>query len=204
MSGPTPYSRGSRSHGSRSHPCSHFVRFTEEENKKLVGLCRKRGLTVQAFGHAAMMRALNEANLGKKTDGESARDDEESRSRRSERELPRGLGIRDRLQQASDERRTRVDENETPAPSIPSPSVQPALLRARSGDEVLTLARAIVEAPKSARQDVMQAACRALAPHARTEQEAAWLADQLTAEVKRLDSAAPKTALERVRTRMGR
>lgn len=160
-------------------------------------MCRKRGLTFQSFGHAAVMRALNEADLGRKTDGETVRD-EEQRSRRSERELPRGLGIRDRLQQTSDDRRTRPDEDETPA-SFSPPAQSPPLL-ASGVDEVMTLARTIVEAPGPSRRDVWKAACHVLA-RGRTQEMALQLADELDAAVRRLEGV-PQTALERVRARM--
>ncbi len=86
----------SHSKGSKSHPCAKFIRFTKEENDKMVKLCRKRGLTIQSFGHAAVMRALNEAELGRKADGEIERDERPV-------EMPLGLGIRDRLRESREE-----------------------------------------------------------------------------------------------------
>lgn len=149
------------------------------------------------------MRALNEATLGKKTDGEVARD--EDRSRREREPVPRGLGIRDRLVQFSDDRRHRDDrEDETFTPSMLPPSIPSTTPTIRVGldDEVIALARTIVESPQSSRREVWKAACRVLA-RGRTQEEALQLADDLDAAVRRLDGV-PQTALEKVRARLPR
>lgn len=195
MPGPAPYTKGSRSNGSRSHPCAQFVRFTEDENKKLAALCRRRGLTIQSFLHAAAMRALNEAQLGKKTDAEVVR--EEHAAATHENTTPKGLGIRERLQRDT-VTHDYDDDDRLPAAT---PTVQTAPQPRAPGDhEILSLARTIVDSPPSARVDVWKAAVRALA-RGRTQEEALQLADDLDVAIKRLDNT-PQTALERVRARM--
>ncbi len=168
-----------------------------------MALCRKRGLTMQAFAHAAIMRALNEATLAKKSDGEIIRDDLEDRSRRQE--LPRGLGIKDRLVQASEDRRQRYeDDDDRSAPELP-PRLPPVLPRA--DDEVMSLARTVVEAPQPSRRDTLKAAQRVLArgviSRGGTQDEALMLADDLEAAIRRLEGV-PQSALERVRARMAK
>jgi hypothetical protein len=191
-----------QSNGSRSHPRSYFIRFTVEEDAKLAKLLRKRGLTAQAFLHAASMRALNEAQLGKKTDAEARHEEAVNTSPKAQ--TPRGLGIREQLQTARD-----TDDDfyrSTGLPRAPSPQAAPqAAPQARTSsvdDEVLALARTIVESPASARRDVLRSACRVLA-RGRTLEEAQQLADDLDTTIKRLDGT-PQTALERVRARMNR
>lgn len=199
-------SRGSTSNGTKSHPCAYFIRFTDAENKDLVKLVRKRGLTMQAFAHAAIMRAFNEATLAKKSDGEIIRDNLEDRSRR--KELPPGLGIRDRLIQGVEDRRQRyADEDDSPPPTTPAlpPHLPPILPRAE--DEVMAMARTIVEAPASTRRDVLKAAHRVLArgviARGGSQEQALQLADDLDAAIRRLEGV-PQSALERVRARMAR
>lgn len=194
MSGPAPYSKGSRLHGSRSHPHAHFIRFTGDENDRLVRLCRKRGLTMQAFGHAAIMRALNEAYIGKKTDAEIAAENADRPP--PDEPSSKGLGIRERLREERD-----IDDTREPPPPLAQPTPQPvAQPHTSSGDnEILALARTIVETPQASRRDVIQSACRVLA-RGRSQEDAVRLADELDATIKRLDGV-PKTALERVRAR---
>ena len=164
------YNKGSKT-GSRSHPCAQFTRFTADENARLVRMCRKRGLTVQAFMHAAAMRALNEATLG----------------------------IRERLE---DKRRDDDERDNIPAPTIapPAPPAPPPAQSHVPGDEIIALARTIVDSPVSARRDVMQAACRVLA-RGRSTEESLRLADELDATIKRLGGIT-QTALERARARV--
>jgi hypothetical protein len=196
MPGPAPYSKGSRSNGSKSKPCAQFIRFTEDENKKLVKLCRSRGLTVQAFGHAAIMHAIDEAQLGKKTVAEVVREEDVAAP---EKAMPKGLGIRERLQH--DASTTDYDDD---APSTPMPALQapPQVHTSTIDDQILTLARTIVVSPSTTRRDVMKAACEVLA-RGRSLEEAIRLGDDLIATIKQLDST-PQTALERVRARMPR
>jgi hypothetical protein len=179
-----------------------------EEDAKIAKLLRKRGLTWQAFSHAAIMRAFNEATLAKKTDGEVLREDLDNRQNRQGG--GQGLGIKDRLVQASERRRERYEEDD-PMPSSATPTLAsrdlPPVLTRSTDDEVMSLARTIVESPQSARRDVIKAALRVLArgviSRGGTQEESLQLADDLTAAVRRLE-AAPQTALERVRARMGR
>jgi len=194
-----PLNRGSRT-GSSSHPRAQFTRFTSEENDRLVRLCRKRKLTVQSFMHAAAMRALNEAELGKKTDVERRRDEEEGSREREY--APQGLGLRERLRESSvdDEPRERESREEIERPMI-APSTAPMLTRVMAADEIGILARTIVESPTSTRRDVLAAAVRSLA-RGRSRDEAVRLAEDLDAEIRRLGGGeVPKTALERVRAR---
>lgn len=188
-------SRGSRTE-SRSHPRAQFIRFTTEENNRLIKLCRKRKLTVQSFMHAATMRALNEADIGKKTDAEIAAAEDVDRD--DEQPTPRGLGIRERLQR-NDTRDDVSGDDEAPLTAA-APSVQAHTTSA--DDEILALARTIVETPQASRRDALQAACRVLA-RGRTQEEAVRRADELDATIRRLDGV-PRTALERVRDRMAK
>ena len=190
----------SRSQGSKSHPCAKFIRFTEKENDRLNKLCRKRGLTVQTFGHAAIMRALSEAELGKKTEAEQFNDGET----REYEYQPRGLGLREQLRASASEDAPRErEEREVERPLI-SPSTAPTLTRVMAADEVGILARTIVESPVSTRRDVLQAAVRSLA-RGRSPDEGMRLAEDLDTEIRRLGGGeVPKTALERVRARMAK
>ena len=143
------------------------------------------------------MRALNEADVGKKTDAEDEQESaERERAARDKPAAPRGLGIRDRLQRAE-----RDDEpDETPS-STPAPVPAQPQTHVTSADvEILALARTIVEAPVSTRRDVLASACRTLA-RGRSQEEAIRLAEELDATIKRLDGV-PRTALDRVRARM--
>lgn len=176
-----------------------MIRFTDEEAFRLTKLLRKRRLTGQAFGHAAIMRALNEANLGKKTDGEIER--EQERPQRSE--TPQGLGIRDRLRDDRVELDERESERERARYEPTALQQQPVVAtRGVVDDEILSLARTVVESPQSSRREVLKAACRALS-RGRTQEEAVRLAEDLDAAIQRIDGV-PRTALERVRARMGR
>lgn len=190
----------SRSQGSRTHPCAKFVRFTEKENERLNRLCRKRGLTVQTFVHAAAMRAISEAELGKKTDAEQVNGDEE----REHAYQPRGLGLREHLRPSETVPREEIVERFIDPPTIPAAA--PTLSRVLAADEVTVLARTIVESPASARREILKAAVRSLA-RGRSQEEAVQLAEDLDATIQRLDGdgdgggGVPKTALERARAR---
>lgn len=145
--------------------------------------------------HAATMRALNEADIGKKTDAEIAAAEDVDRD--DEQPKPRGLGIRDRLQQRVER---EADDDYEMAPTAPSPAAAPTAHTTSGDDEILALARTIVETPQASRRDALQAACRVLA-RGRSQEEAIRRADELDATIKRLDGV-PRTALERVRARM--
>lgn len=192
MPGPAPSLRGSQSNGTKTRPCAQFIRFTEDENKKLVKFCRKHKLSVQGFGHAAIMKALEDADLGNKSAAEIERENEDT----SETTI-KGLGIRERLQPRKDKERRDYTPSVAPA-STPMQAAPQARVASIDG-EVLALARTIVESPESARKEVWKSAIRALA-RGRTEQEALLLADDLGAAIKRL-AGTPQTALERVRAR---
>jgi len=186
-----------------------LIRFTVEEGDRAFKLLRKRRLTMQAFGHAAIMKALREIELGKRTDEEIAKEAIQEHQEKEKKSL--GFGIRDRLIEDRDRETERSDldrdrelrvahERERHvAATISAPSLMPTTI---DGD-ILALARTVVETPKGERATVLRAACRALAPRARTEEEAKYLVDQLYDAVKRLDGV-PVSALERVRARMGR
>lgn len=193
-------STASRSKGNGSHPCAKFVRFTEKENERLNRLCRKRSLTVQTFIHAATMRALNEAELGNKTDAERLYDGDSGDEAHAAGYRPTGLGIGFRERIRTDHPQEENDDNE--AESTPSPPLPPAISTPATADSdmVLALARTVVESPQSARRETLQAACRAIA-RGRTQEAAVQLAEDLDAAIKRLEGA-PKTYLERARARM--
>ncbi len=148
--------------------------------------------------HAAAMRALNEAMLGKRTELEIINEHEErtERQRIDDARAPRGLGIRERLLAAVEEETDDADEYEAAPPTPPAP--QPPVFT-HAADQVMTLARTIVEAPQSARRDIWRAACHTLTL-GRSREEALQLADELDAAIKRLGDA-PKTMLEKVRAR---
>jgi len=200
----------------RSHPCSHFIRFTDEEHTKLHKFLRKRGLTAQAFIHAAAMRAFNEATLGKRTESEIIQEHEEGQRQQRENEAsrPTGLGrdFRERIlagrehphhQSAGRVRAVDDAEDDDTSSSLDSTTPVPVQSSSSQADvDVMLLARTIVEAPQSTRRDVHRAACHTLA-RGRTQESALQLAEELDAAIKRLDGV-PKTALERVRTRMSR
>lgn len=190
-----------RSKGSYTHPCAIFVRLTEEEHRALRRLIKKRHLTIQAFSHAAIMRALNEANLGKETAAEEKlgtlkKTDESTPPAPT---LTRGLGIRERLEAEEESRREREDEPEhvVERPSAVTQFIAPA--PAPSSADVHMLARTIVELPQASRRDAVSAAVRSIA-HGRSQDEALRMAEDLDREIRRLD-ARPATALERVRAR---
>jgi hypothetical protein len=180
-----------------------LIRFTEEEGKRAFDILRKRRLTMQAFGHATIMKALNEIELGKKTGIDIAQ--EARHEQRQEPEQPRGFGIRQRLEDGRDrdieiERAERIErDRERPTNTTVS---SPSLVATTIDSEILALARTVVDSPKSARAEVLRAACRALAK-GRSEEESIRLAEDLDAAIKRLDGV-PQTTLERVRARMGR
>lgn len=184
-------SRGGWGKGVRSHPNAYYIRFTDEEDQRLSKLLRRRRLTMQAFGHAAIIRALNEAELGKKTDEET----EKEREREREKSKPpvMTLGIRERIRSDDDEWPPR--RNETPTVS----QATPMLAAASTDDTILALARTVVEAPSTDRREALKRACRALT-RGRTLDEAKRLADDLDAAIQRLQGT-PQTVLERVRAR---
>ncbi len=191
-------SGSSYSKGSKTHPCGKFIRFTKEENDKLTKLCRKRSLTVQSFGHAAVMRALNEADLGKKAAGESEHEPEQPLQPEG---LP-GLGIRDRLRESAEDDEFYERRSES-VPSTGTSASAPVLTQARTIDDtILALARTVVAAPQSYRKAVLKDALSALT-RGRTLEESMRLADDLDAAIARVGGI-PQTALERVRARAGR
>ena len=187
-----------------------ILRFTDEEDKRLEKMLKRRKLTKQAFGHAAIMKALNEIELGKRTDDEVVK---EAREEQKQKTLePKGFGIRERLiadrerddeadqAERDRERSERVDRARHVTVTASAPSLTPMTI----DGEILALARSVVQAPRGEqRTTVLRAACRSLAPRARTEEEAKYLVDQLYDAVKRLDGTT-MSALEKVRARMGR
>jgi hypothetical protein len=180
--------------GVRSHPCAYHVRFTKEEDRRLKKMLKRRRLTtMQAFLHAAVMRALNDAELGQDVAAEARKEEP--------KEKPlRGLGIRDRLE--SDREEISFDRDERKPERIAD---NPIAGRSAStiDDEIMSLARTIVNAAPSARTEVQRAACKALAMRAQSEYEALQLLESLNEAIKRLDGK-PQTNLERVRARMSR
>jgi hypothetical protein len=193
---------GTKSHYSRQI----LIRFTEEEGTRAFKTLRKRRLTMQAFGHAAIMKALNELELGKKTDAELI---QEARlgMKQEEESTKKGFGIREQLQEDRErdaERTERVNRDKERERFASATVSAPSLTATTIDGEILALARSVVEAPKGEqRTTVLRASCRALAPRARSEEEAKYLVDQLYDAVKRLEGV-PVSALEKVRARMGR
>lgn len=174
-----------------------MIRFTEEEDQRLSKLLRKRRLSGQAFGHAAIMKALNKAELGE----EEIVDKD---ARKEPVKKPSGLGIRDRLEKERTVRNERNDRERERGWEREREQEEPRVTQVVSktvDDEVMALARTVVESPKSTRKETLKAACHALA-RGRTLDEALRLADELTATIRKLEST-PQTALERVRARMG-
>lgn len=177
-----------------------LVRFTDEEKKRINKFLKRRGCTFQTFAHAAIIRAMNEADLGKLTNDEPTKE---------KKPTIKGLGIRERLdedrehdeeQAAEDREHQRVLERERARDRervhITS---TPVLASVSANDEVMTLARTIVNASPSAREEVKKAACRALTK-GRTLEEAVRLTEQLNEAIGQLKDV-PTSALERVRAR---
>ena len=199
------YGSGARS--PRSHTRQILIRFTEEEGERAFKTLRKRRLTMQAFGHAAIMKALNEIELGKKTDAELI---QEARigQKQQEESAPKGFGMRKQLEESRErddelyERTIREREREKEKQHYAATGSAPSLVATTIDGEILALARTVVDSPKSARGEVLRAACRALAK-GRSLEEAQRLAEDLDNAIKRLDGV-PQSALERVRARMGR
>lgn len=179
------------------NPCAHFIRFTEEQNCRLHKIRKKRGISIQAFAHAAVMRAVIAA--------ENDDDEGGNRSdRKSERRETVGLGIRERLEAEDRERQARREERSSAAPAQAPVTVNvQATAASPASADITTLARMVVASPRAERKQAIRRACDALAPHIRSTEEAARLGAFLDAEIARLE-AAPPTALERVRARRKR
>jgi hypothetical protein len=183
----------------RSHPHVYLVRFTDDEHERIQKMLRRRRLSNQQFGHAAMIRAINEIELGKQTKQEILQDIKKDQEHQQTIE-PSGLGIRERLQESRDRdeaRRTHLVREEQRNNNLLVPAPLPAV----NSDEIAALARTIVDSPKTARKEILQAACRTLA-RGRTEAETMRVAEDLNAAIRCLE--APQSALERVRARSGR
>ncbi len=161
-----------------------------------------QGLTFQTFVQIAIKKAIVEARA------ENEKDQQQRISRRDETRrsaAPKGLGIRERLEQ-EEGRNVYGDEPTEYAPAAPqAPVVVNVGTSAAPGggsNDINTLARMVVEGPRHDRRRLLESACKALAKSAHSTDESVQLAEQLDAEIKRLD--VPKTALERVRDRMSK
>lgn len=191
----------SYSNGTPLHPCAQFIKFTAAENARLHRARKICGETVQTFGHAAVMRAVNDV---------LAERDEKRRPQAPERREVFGLGIRERLEAEDRERQARREERESaaaPPPVAPAPPVTVNVHAAAAGGggtDVTALARTVVVAPAHERKEALKRACDALAPQARTSEDAERLGAQLDAEISRLGAAPQQTVLERVRARRKR
>ena len=82
----------SRSAGTKRNPCAQWVRFTEMENDRLHEAIDYRGVTVQAFGRAAIMRAVIEVEAEMKAAAEA----EKAKPQASLRRRPR-ITLADKL-----------------------------------------------------------------------------------------------------------
>lgn len=160
----------------------------------------RRGQTWQMFASIAVLDAVEEV--------------EESKDKAKARRLPRfvveapastpsGLGVRDVL---AAEPAASVVAYE-PAPPAAAPQA-PVVVNvnggggAPGGGDVNTLARMVVEGPRHERERLLRTACDTLARSAHSEHEALRMAEQLDAEIKRLN--APVSALDRLRARAAR
>jgi hypothetical protein len=177
-----------------------MIRFTDDEDQRLTKMLKRRRLTMQAFGHAAVMKALNDLELGKRTDTEIAQEARQEQKQQS-KEAPKGFGIRDQLYD-NREREQRSREREREPERERTATVAPSLAPLGIDGEILALARTVVDSPKPMRAEILRSACRALA-RGRTQEEAMRLAEDLDSAIKRIDGT-PQTTLERVRARIGR
>jgi hypothetical protein len=170
----------------------HTLKFTSEQNRRIYRMRKRLQLTFQAFAHAAVMKALVEAEK-----------EHEQQRAKTERKAVTGLGIRERLEAEEEERAARREmAAESPAPAAPVPvSVHVQASSASSMAGIPLLARMV--ATSTDRRTTMKAACDALAPMCKTEEDAIRLADELEAEIKRIDDK-PTSVLDRVRQRMNR
>jgi hypothetical protein len=181
------FAPASRSNGNSLMPCAHFVKFTEEQNVRLHRIRKQRGVSIQAFAHAAVMKAVIEAE----------KETEAAKPKIAAALRPRGLGIRERLE-LEEEGRTAAPADAPVAPAAAvTVTVQSAA--APAGADIAAIARMVVDAPPGERRAYAQRACMALA-QGRSKEEAMRIAAALDAEVGRL-RAVPPTALEKVRAR---
>lgn len=170
------------------------VRVSDEELQRLHRLCRKRKLPLQVFGHAAILRALDEADLGKKVNVQVINEQPDVQATVIE---SKGLGIREQIRSENEPREEERPVKQPPTPWLPPPAPTHRII----DDVVLALARTIVGSAPEYRRDVWKNACRTLAS-GKSQEEALRLAEDLDAAIQRI-SGVPQTALERVRTRMG-
>jgi hypothetical protein len=195
---------GSKSVGTKANPYGRFIRLPDGENTRLDRVLKYRSLSFQTFGRNALMKAILEV------EEEMKRDDEARSSKKGRKAEPRGLGIREQLEERASKMRQDDDEFEpTPrAPAAAAPSVTVNLPIATS--EIDTLARLVAAATPEDRVKLLRAACAQLAKTARTAEEAESLASQLDEAIKRFggSGARPKgrldTIVENVHRRMRR
>lgn len=115
----------SRSEATRTNPCPQKVKFTEAQNNRLHKVCKRRGVTVQAFLHDAALVALAKAE----EEYDRRQEREEGPRREPRRRASVGLGIRDRIDQV------RADASDAPPPMVVN--VQAAAPAAASDTAVL-------------------------------------------------------------------
>ena len=162
------------------------VRLGRELLRQIDAVRRVRGQTFQAFVQAAVVKAIADA------EDEADRAKQRRAQRQPNTREAKGLFRRERLEQ--------VDEPiDAPAQAPPAPVIVTVGAAAPRGGDLATLAKMIVAAPKTTRASLLQNACQALAAKAGSTEEALQLAEQLDAEIAKLD--VPTTALARVRAR---
>ncbi len=171
------------------------INFTREIARQVDDARVERGQSFTTFVQNAVIKALDafEAEADQKRSKREA-------GRESKRSAPAGLGIRERLQESATPVYEESEERPAAAPVVVNVN-SAAATTAPSGD-LATLARMVVEGAPADRRRLLESACKALAKNAHTQEERISLAEQLDAEIKRLD--VPMTALERVRARRKR
>lgn len=203
------YSAANRANGTSLHPCAQFVKFTEDQNTRLHRARLYKGLTVQTFAHAAVMRAIAE------TEAEMEREEEKKIARQTQRasqlrKEPAGLGIRDRAEADRAAREAARAEAALAAPTTtpaPLPSAAQVHVQVTTpttvavpAEEIAALARYVVDGgPGYGKQNRLREVVERLARRASTREAAAALADRLDEEIKKLR---PPSTLAKVKARI--
>ena len=171
------------------------IRLRKSLIKEIDEIRDSRGQTFQTFVQAAIMKAVAEAKT-EEASSKSRRSDD-----REKRKAPVGLGMRERLEEMmAPSTPDEGPETRQAAPQGVTVNVGGAASGAGgTSADIATLARMVVEGPRTDRRRLLESACKALAKSAKTSEESIALAEQLDAEIARLD--VPTTALERVRAR---
>lgn len=180
------------------------IRFTPDQRARIEKARALRGQTFQTFGHAAIMRevAVVEEEVRKTREERAARRSTLDATRET-RAASRGLGIRDRMEDAVTEHNT----DEAPAPATPTATVQvqvqtvpaPAV---STNIDVAALARVVVNGRREDRARMLAAAVQTITQATASRNEQVRLADQLDAEIRKIDGKS--SVLDRVRARIRR